>query len=289
MTLVTGPETRMQVDSADERRAESKRPSSRRRRRIAHRHTLGRLEKVLMGLAGLVSVLLVWQVLSWAGAINPLVASSPSEVAREFGHLVSDGQLGSAMSSTAELFGIGFGLSLLIGIPIGLVLGWYRRLNAFWDPVVSIGYALPRIALIPIVVIWFGPGLVAQVTIVVLLAAFPIMINVASGIATVSEDHLRLAKSFLATNTDVLRTIALPGAVPAVISGIRQGLNLGLAGVVVAEYFIGVTGVGGMIFKAGLSLSTSEAIVGALVFAFGALVLTIGLQALEHHFDRWRS
>lgn len=259
------------------------------RRKLATRHVVSRNQTIIYGLLGLILVLLLWQVGVWAGAVNPLVASSPAQVAQSFVTLVSNGVLLHALSSTSELFAIGFGISLLIGIPIGLVLGWYRRLNAVLDPVVSITYALPRIALIPLVIIWFGPGLAARITIVVLLAAFPILINVASGIAAVTEDHLRLAQSFLASNTDVLRTIALPGAVPAVISGIRQGLNLGLAGVVVAEYFVGDTGVGGLIFKAGLAFDTAEAIVGALVFAFAALILTILLQMLEHHFDRWRA
>jgi ABC-type nitrate/sulfonate/bicarbonate transport system permease component len=259
------------------------------RRRIARRHLLTRKETVGYGIAGLVVLLLLWQIADWAGLINPLVWSSPERVVQSFQSSVSHGVLLPALASTSELFGIGFGLSLVIGIPCGMILGWYRRVNAFFDPIVSLSYALPRIALIPLVVIWFGPGLAARVTVVVLLAAFPIMINVASGIATVSEDHIRLARSFLATNTDVLRMIALPGAVPAIISGIRQGLNLGLAGVVVAEYFIGVTGVGGLIFNAGLTLDTSQAIVGALVFAIGGLILTALLQIIEHRLDRWRA
>jgi NitT/TauT family transport system permease protein len=244
---------------------------------------------VIYGVCGLIALLFLWQLADWLGYINPLVWSSPSRVWDSFRAALSGGTLLPAPGSTGELFGIGYGLSLLIGIPAGLVLGWYRRVNAILDPIVSITYALPRIALIPMVVIWFGPGLTARVTVVVLLATFPIMINVASGIATVSEDHLRVARSYLATNADVLRYVALPGALPSVISGIRQGLNLGLAGVVVAEYFIGVTGVGGMIFNAGLTLDTGSAIVGALVFAIFALILTTLLQVVERRFDRWRA
>lgn len=260
-----------------------------RKRRIARRHTVTRKEAIIYGIGGLVLLVFIWQIADWLGLLNPLVWSSPSRVVTSLKDTISDGTLLPALQSTGELFGIGFGVSLIIGIPLGLVLGWYRRVNAVLDPLVSIAYALPRIALIPLVVVWFGPSLSARVTVVVLLAIFPIMINVASGIATVSDDHLRLARSYLATNTDVLRYVALPGAVPAVISGIRQGLNLGLAGVVVAEYFIGVTGVGGLIFNAGLTLDTGRAIVGALIFAVFALLLTTALQVIEHRFDRWRA
>lgn len=260
-----------------------------RKRKIANRPLLSRSQTILYGVAGIVVVLAIWQCADWLHLTNPLVTSSPLDVVRSFRALLVTGELWPAIASTGTLFGIGFGISLAIGIPCGAILGWYRSVDAVMDPLVSLAYALPRIALIPMVVVALGPGFAAQVTVVVLLAVFPILINVASGISTVTDDHLRLARSFLATNADVLWTIALPGAVPAIISGIRQGVNMGLAGVVVAEYFIGASGVGGMIFKAGLTLDTSKAIVGALVFGFAAVVLTIGLQITEKKFDRWRT
>jgi ABC-type nitrate/sulfonate/bicarbonate transport system permease component len=258
------------------------------RRRIAHRRELPRVQVILYGIAGVLVLGLLWQVADWQGWSNPIIWSSPSRVWTSFRQSVSNGQLGPAVASTARLFGVGFGISVVVGVGLGVVVGWYPRVKAALDPVLSLAYALPRIALIPIVVAALGPTFSAQVVIVVLLGAFPILINVASGIATVSGEHLRLARSFLATSTDVLRSIALPGAVPAIISGLRQGMNLSLAGVVVAEYFVGATGVGGLIFKAGETLNTGLAIVGALVFAFGALVMTIILQVAERRFDRWR-
>ena len=261
----------------------------RRPRRIANRRAVPRSQAVVYGICGVLIVGLLWQAADWLGWTDPLIWSSPSRVWTAFTQSASSGQLGEAVASTAKLFAVGFGLSAVIGIAVGMILGWYRRVFALFDPLLSLVYALPRIALIPIVVAALGPGFTAQVVVVVLLGAFPIFINVASGIATASQEYLRLARSFLATNADVLRSIALPGAVPAIISGLRQGMNLCLAGVVVAEYFVGTTGVGGLIFKAGLTLDTGQAIVGALVFAFGALVLTIVLQLAERHFDRWRT
>ena len=260
-----------------------------RKRKVASRPTLSRQRTLVYGLAGIFAVLAIWQCTEWLHLANPLIVSSPTDVVKAFIRVTSAGELGSAVVSTATLFAVGFGISLLIGIPLGAVLGWYRSINAVADPLISLAYALPRIALIPLVVVCLGPGFAAQVTLVVLLAVFPIIINVASGISTVTEDNLRLARSFLATDMDVLWTIALPGAIPAIISGVRQGVNLGLAGVVVAEYFIGSSGVGGMIFKAGLTLDTSKAIVGALVFGLAALALTLVLQVVEQKFDRWRT
>ncbi len=258
------------------------------RRRVANRRPLSSRETWIFGTAGVVGFLLLWQIVAWTGAVSSLVLSSPIDIATTAVDMVQNGTLGAALLSTARLFGLGFGLSLVIGIVLGMILGWFRRIEATFDPLVSIVYATPRLALIPVVVVWFGPGLLSQVVIVILLAAFPILINVASGIGAADEGQLRLARSFLATNRDVLLTVALPAALPAVISGIRQGLNLALSGVVVAEYFIGTTGVGGLIFLAGSSLNTSQAFVGALVFAFAALILTQLLKMIENRLGAWR-
>ena len=258
------------------------------KRRVANRRDLSRTQVIGYGVGGVVLIGLLWQAADWLGWTNPLIWSSPSRVWTSFRASSSSGLLWPAVQSTAKLFGTGFALSAVIGVALGVLLGWYSRFRAVLDPVMSLAYALPRIALIPLVVAALGPGFSAQVVIVVLLGAFPIIINVASGISTVSSEHLRLARSFLATNTDVLRSIALPGALPAVISGLRQGMNLCLAGVVVAEYFVGTTGVGGLIFKSGVTLDTGQAIVGALIFAIGALLMTIVLQLAERRFDRWR-
>ena len=260
----------------------------RRRRRVADRRPVSRRARVILGVVGVVVLLLLWQGASSSGVINPLIGSSPIRVVKSFRDLVSNGLLWPAVLSTARLFAVGFGISIALGVVLGVFIGWYRRLDALLDPVLSVAYALPRLALIPLVVAWFGPNLTAQVVIVILMAFFPIMINVASGLSTVDEDHVRLARSFLATNRDVLFSIALPSAVPAIITGLRQGLNLALAGVVVAEYFVGATGVGGLIFTSGIALDTSEAFVGAFIFGFAALALTLLLQVVERRLGRWR-
>lgn len=260
-----------------------------RRRTIGNRVELPRRRRLVLGLIGLCVVLGLWELAAQEGWINSLVTSSPSQMVSSGRELWNDGTLLPAIGSTASLFGIGFGVSILIGLPVGALLGWYRTLNAVVDPWVSILYASPRIAFIPILTVWLGVGQTAQVALVVLMAAFPILINVASGVSSVDRDHLQVARSFLASNRDILLSVALPGSVPAIISGIRQGLVQGLVGTVVAEYFIGTTGLGGVIIQAGQSLQTGEAIFCTLLFALAALVLTAMLGALERRLDRWRA
>lgn len=259
-----------------------------RRRKVAHIRQVGRQESMLLGATGLVAVLVLWEISARVGWVDPLVASSPTGVVTAAVELLQDGILLPAIGSTARLFAIGFGISLIGGLLIGALIGWYTRANAVVDPWISILYASPRIAFLPLIAVWFGPGLLGQVVVVVLIAIFPIVINVASGVAAIDRGHLRMARSFLATNRDVLVTVALPGAIPAIASGVRQGMMTGLLGVVVAEYFLGNTGVGGLIFQAGLTLRTGEAMLGALVFAVAALALSGLLKSLEKRLDKWR-
>jgi len=263
-------------------------PVAARPRKVASIREVGRRETLVLGATGLVAVLVLWEVAARAGWINSLITSSPSGVATAAKDLLSAGTLLPAMGSTLRLFVLGFGISLVGGLIIGTLIGWYKRANAVVDPWISILYASPRIAFLPLIAVWFGPGLLGQIVVVVLIAIFPIIINVASGVAAIDRGHLRMARSFLATNRDVLLTVALPGAVPAVASGVRQGLMTSLLGVVVAEYFLGNTGVGGIIFQSGLTLRTGAAMLGALIFAVSALLLTSLLKAIEKRLDRWR-
>jgi NitT/TauT family transport system permease protein len=257
-------------------------------RRIASRRTISGVPRQLLGLAGVVVALVAWQILSDTHVLNPLIASSPTDIVSSARMLIVNGILWPDVLSSAKLFAAGFGLAIAAGVVVGVLLGWYTVAHAVFDPWVSILTATPRIALIPVIVAWFGLGFTSQLVIVWTVAVFPIIINVTAGVASIDRDYLRVARCFLATNRDVMLTVALPGAVPALMSGIRQGLLFALTGVVVAEYFVGNTGVGGLIINAGQSVQTGVALVGALLFAVAALLLTAVLRLIEKRFEKWR-
>lgn len=261
---------------------------SRRTRKVASRPVLSRRRRVVLGATGIVGFLLGWELIVRFGGVDAAFTSSPVLIWEKAGELAEIGALWPAILSTAKLFGIGFGISLVLGLSLGVILGWYRPARAVLDPWVSILYAAPRIAFIPLIVVWSGAGLKAQVVVVVINAVFPILINTAAGVNAIDRQHLRVAQSFGATNLAVLRTVALPGAMPVVIAGVRNGMMTALLGTVVAEYFVGLTGVGGLIFNAGLTLDTSAAFVGAVIFSLAALVLSNLLGAWQTRVDRWR-
>lgn len=258
------------------------------KRKIADRREISRTERLIRGAIGIVVVLILWQLLSANHVLNPVLWSSPSGVWSAFLRLVGNGTLGSECLSSGQLFIVSFALSLAVGGVFGVILGWYVRWRAIIDPWVSMLYATPRIALIPLVIAIFGIGLKTQVITVMMLAVFPIIINVAAGVTAIDRDHLRVARSYLATNWDVLRGVALPGALPFIVAGVQQGLVMTLNGIVLAEYFVGNNGVGGLIINASQDLQTSDAFVGALVFALASLVLTALLRALDLKVAKWR-
>ena len=249
---------------------------------------LSRRSKFLYGVGGLVVAIALWQILASAGAINVLIYSSPWNVLQAARTLQSNGSLDTALGQSGKLFGVGFAIALVAGLVGGVIIGWYRRLGALLDPLVSIVYAAPRIALVPVVIVAAGIGFQAQLITVVLTAVFPIMINVQAGVAAADRNLIQVARGYLGTNFDVLRTVALPGAVPHIISGVRQGIAQGLIGVVVAEYLIGSQGIGGLIVSAGQSLDDSSAFVGVIIMSLAAVILTMLLRWVERRLSYWR-
>jgi NitT/TauT family transport system permease protein len=259
------------------------------RRRVYSQRSISRRERWLIGTAFGLGAIVLWQLLSSTAVIDPLIASSPAHVVSRGAQLARDGTLGPAVAQTTKLFALGFGVSLVSGLLIGILIGWYPRVEAALDPFISVLYAVPRISLVPLVMVWAGLGFRSQVIIVWTTAVFPIIINTAVAIGGLDRSLVAVARSFRASSLDVLRTIALPGAVPAILAGVRQAVALALIGVVVAEYFVGNDGLGGMIVNAGQTVDTAEAYVGVVIFAAAAIVLNAALKFLERRWSRWRA
>ena len=244
------------------------------------------------GAIGLLSVLVflvLWQVAATAGWVDTLFTSSPSDILEAGKETYQSGQLMPAAAASAKLFIIGFVISVIIAIPLGVVMGWYRTIDAVLDPFVSVLYATPRIALIPLVLVWVGIGAQSRIVIVVLAAVFPLLINTIAGVRATDPQLIQVAKSYLASDLAIFTTVVLPGAVPYIVSGLRHAINQALIGVVVAEFFAGNVGLGAMITSAGLVLRTDIALLGVLIIAVASLVLTGLLKFVEQRLTRYRA
>jgi ABC-type nitrate/sulfonate/bicarbonate transport system permease component len=241
-----------------------------------------------IGVMSVVGLLILWQVFADAGIINSATSSSPSDVWNTARSMISDGTLGSAVAASGKLYGVGFGIAIIIGVLGGIVLGWWRLLGAIFDPWIAILYSTPLIALLPLILVWFGITFKGQVVMVVLVSVFPLLVNVMAGTRQVDPSLLRLAKSFRGSQLAILRTLVLPSLVPYIVTGVRLAAGGGLIGVTVAEYFEGDTGIGGLILREGTELNAGGVFVGIVCLAGAALVLTAIIRGLESRVSAWR-
>jgi len=247
-----------------------------------------RHEEVILGGGAVVVVLAVWQAFWSAGKISPLFFSGPSAIVERFWDELLHGRLRSDMRYSGLNFVLGFAMALVLGVILGVIIGWYRKIEMLTNPFVNSLYAIPRVAMIPLIIIWFGIGIWSKVFIVFMTAFFPILINTIGGIRATDPDLLRAARAFCASDWQIFKTLAVPGAVPFILTGIRQGVALGLIGVVVGEMFGGSEGIGFMVAYGSQTFDTAQLFVGVMVIAFAGILLTWLTERLERHFSRWR-
>lgn len=254
------------------------------RRRSAWR----RHESWLLPSVALLVLLAVWQWCWSMGLISPLFFSGPSAIASKFLELVSTGELQSNALYSGRSFIVGFAFAVAFGVPAGILIGWYRRLNLALNPLINAFYATPRIALFPLIIIWFGIGSGSAIFLVFLAATMPILINTIAGVRNIDADLLRAARAYCATDRQIFQTVALPYSVPFILTGVRQAVAHGLIAVIIAELTAGNQGIGFMISYAGQTFQTDTLLVGVLVTSFAGMVMGWFTERLQGYFQRWR-
>jgi ABC-type nitrate/sulfonate/bicarbonate transport system permease component len=247
-----------------------------------------RHERLIIGGASALIGIAVWQAIWSSGRISPLFFTGPSSIVRRFGEEWTRGRLKSDMAYSGANFAIGVALAIAVGVVLGVIIGWYRRVSMVCDPFLNALYATPRVALIPLVLIWFGIGMWSKVFIVFINAVFPVLINTIGGVRAIDADLLRAARAFCASDWQIFTTVAVPGAVPFILTGVRQAVSLGLIGVVVGEMFGGSEGIGYMVNYGGQTFQTDTVFLGVVIIAVAGIVLTSLAEQLERHFSRWR-
>lgn len=253
-----------------------------------HQSFYAKHEAVILGGLSVVIMIGVWQACWSAGMISPLFFSSPSAIVKQFRYTLVEGTLLADMKYSGTNFAIGFVLAVITGVVAGVLIGWYRRLRLFLDPFLNAFYATPRIAMVPLIIIWFGIGIWSKVFIVFLSAFFPVLINTVGGVRALDRDLLRAAKAYCASDWQIFKTLAIPGSVPFILTGVRQGVALGLIGMVVGEMVGSSQGVGFMVAYGGQTFNTDTLFVGMIVIAFSGILLTWLAERLERRFSRWR-
>ena len=259
----------------------------RHRRNPVHRW-YRRNEPILLRLLGVVGFFAVWQIGSDGGWVDDFIFSSPLDILAAGVNEVQVPRFWNDVRVSVLELAIGTGLGVILAVPLGIVIGWYRRLSLAADPWLNFTNALPRAALVPLVVLWAGLGMEMKTVIVFLGGFFSILLPTVDGVRTVEKQFIDVARSFRGSDRLILTSIVLPGIVPFIVSGLRIAVGRVLAGVVIAEFYAQTEGIGVMIVKASNNIQTDRMLFGVLIFTLLGIVFYEAVGALDKYFSRWR-
>jgi ABC-type nitrate/sulfonate/bicarbonate transport system permease component len=239
------------------------------------------MNRTFVSTLSVASFLVAWELAPRLGLVDPMFTSQPSRIVAAGLEILRHGDLGAHLRISAYEFAVGLALAVVIGVPFGLGLGAYRPLRDFLDAPIMALYAAPRLALLPVLVVWLGIGVASKIAVVFIGAVLPIIINTAAGPPAVDRTLVLAAKAFGARKREIFAKVLLPGSLPAVMSGIRLGMGRGLLGVVVGEMYVSQRGVGNQIMSLGAGFRVDGLLFYTLlVSAFGVL-MTSAMRRLE--------
>ena len=230
--------------------------------------------------ASLTLFVLAWEIVG--REINPIFGAPPSAIFAAAITLVRNGKLGAALLQSLQPFLVGYGAAIVIGVPLGLVLGRFWIAEAALGILVTGGYAMPLIALVPLLVLWFGLGFAVKCAVIFLMSIFPICINTWLGVKSVPKTLIDVGKSLVASDAVIVRRIVLPATLPYIMAGIRLAVGRAVVGMVIAEFFTEISGLGGIIINSADNFDTATMFVPIVVL----MVLAVGLNGLIGWFER---
>jgi ABC-type nitrate/sulfonate/bicarbonate transport system permease component len=246
-------------------------------------------EKKILGITSVAIFLTCWELVGGVfQVVNPMFMSAPSFIWKAAVDLFGSGEIWNDLYVSGVEFAWGYVLSVVFAIPFGIAIGWYKKMAYLCDPFVNAMNATPRVALLPLVIIWLGIGILSKVGIIFLGAVFPLLINTRDGVKTTPANLLNAARSFGASEWQIFRNVVLPSTVPFILTGLRLAVGRALIGVMVGELYAATAGIGFMITVAGATFQTDKVFVGVLVFAITGMIATEMLDRVERRFDKWR-
>jgi sulfonate transport system permease protein len=245
--------------------------------------------RVLLPIATLVAFLAIWQIAASIG-IGGFVQyiSSPSGSASALWTMVTNGELWPSVRVSVISFAVGFAISVAAGIPLGLAMGWNAVLRELLEPPLMAFYVMPRLALLPVIVVWLGIGVRSTIVVVIVDAIFPVIINSMAGIRNADQKLVQVARSFGSSKPDLFRKVLFPASIPAILTGVRLAVARGILGVIVAQLYVSTVGIGHLIAVYGAQYQTDYIVVLVLIVGVFGYAVNLGLQRVERRFETWR-
>ena len=235
----------------------------------------------------LVAILLLWAMATHGGAISDFLLPSPGAVAARIADDWRSGDLPASLSLTLENTLIGFGLAGTLGTVIGILMARVKLVHWFFDPLVSLGFPMPKIAFLPVFLLWLGPTDTARITIVAVSAIFPVIVAAQSGAEGVEKTLIWSAISLGSNRREVLWQIVLPAIVPTLFTGLQIALPVALVTTIVAEMLTGADGIGGAMLGAMRFADSPGVFAGIVVIALTGLVVIRAMEMLRKRLLRW--
>jgi len=238
-------------------------------------------------LVSVICVLVLWEI--FGRRINPVFGSYPSAIAVAFWDLARSGQLAAALYQSLRPFAVGYALAIVVGVPVGLFIGGFRTAEAALGIYITAGYAMPLVALVPLLILWLGLGFAVKVAVVFLMALFPICINTWLGVTAVPKTLIEVGKSFVAPETVILRRIVLPATLPYIMAGARLAVGRAVVAMVIAEFFTTISGLGAVIINAANNFDTATMFVPIIILMVMAVGLNWLIGFVEHKVAPWQA
>lgn len=250
-------------------------------------HRQRRLIEIVLMLMGPLLILAVWEVLSQTERIDPIFWPPPSslwDTARDL--ILEDELLMDIWASLLRILG-GFALGAIPGVALGLAMGLFWPVRVFFMPIATAIYAVPKIAILPLVIIAFGIGETSKMVVVALSIFFLVVLNTMSGVMTIDRTYRDVAWNFGANRWQLFLTVALPGALPAIFTGLKLALGFSLIVIVGTEFLAASNGVGHLIWQSYQTLAIKKMYVGLIATGLMGWALTLALDAIERVVLPW--
>src|SRR5262244_310027 len=247
-----------------------------------------RYRKALLGSLSVVLFFAAWQAVFLVVPFDPLFISKPSLIASGLVDLITSGDLLRDLAVSAVPFLYGFSAAFVIGVPLGIVMGWRVRVGYALDPLMTVFYASPLVALAPLVVIFFGVGVAGKALIIFFLAVFPFIFNAYAGTRAVDRLLINVVRSLGGTEKDLYLKVILPSVLPYIVAGARIAVGRALIGVLVGEFFAASEGIGYAIARFGDLFALDRMFGCILVIMAIAVAMTEGIRWAERAAFPWR-
>jgi ABC-type nitrate/sulfonate/bicarbonate transport system permease component len=254
--------------------------------RVVRRRGLSGRWRWVLRVISVTAIVFTWEL--YGRSINPILLSYPTAIVAAGIDMAAAGSLAKALRESLVVLGAGFLIGCGAGVFVGVLAGRRQVLSALLEFPLNALYATPMVALIPVIVVWFGFGATAKIVVVTLFVVFPVLINTMRGVREVDPDLIEVARSFCSGERRMWRDLILPSALPYIVTGIRLAIGRGLIGIIVAEFFTAFSGLGNLIVTAANTFETARMFVPILIIAALGVVSTALLEWLERRVVRWR-